>query len=85
MPVFASLNPLPIFRHFLPGLTYAGFRIIGVDQPGYGGSPGRGAAEYFSGAGGGTLLMGEGRLRSSLNIVLYPIYFILFRGCLFFF
>ncbi|XP_023335596.1 uncharacterized protein LOC111706884 isoform X2 [Eurytemora carolleeae] len=29
------------FRHFLAGLAFNEFRIIGVDQPGYGGSPGK--------------------------------------------
>ena len=28
------------FRHFLPALTFNGFRVIGFDQPGYGTSPG---------------------------------------------
>ena len=28
------------FAHLLPGLVYAGFRVISFDQPGYGGSPG---------------------------------------------
>ena len=28
------------FRHFLPALTFSGFRVIGFDQPGYGSSPG---------------------------------------------
>ena len=28
------------FKHFLPCLTYHGFRVIGFDQPGYGNSPG---------------------------------------------
>ena len=28
------------FRHFLPALTFNGFRVIGFDQPGYGSSPG---------------------------------------------
>ena len=28
------------FKHFLPGLSYMGYRVIGFDQPGYGSSPG---------------------------------------------
>ena len=32
------------FRHFLPGLTYMGYRVIGFDQPGYGASSGVRAA-----------------------------------------
>ena len=28
------------FRHFLPALTFNGFRVIGFDQPGFGSSPG---------------------------------------------
>ena len=28
------------FRHFLPSLTFYGFKVIGFDQPGYGNSPG---------------------------------------------
>ena len=28
------------FRHLLPALTYAGFRVVGFDQAGYGASPG---------------------------------------------
>ena len=28
------------FKHFLPCLTFYGFRVIGFDQPGYGSSPG---------------------------------------------
>ena len=28
------------FKHFIPSLTFYGFRVIGFDQPGYGNSPG---------------------------------------------